>query len=131
MPTLSYGGGGGVVVSTPGKAPASTEPQPGPAESVEQAPPTDGHFQLVVLVSGVIARAAFLSHVESFKVSIRVMDHWCKHPSAWATLPVAERKDHAVTAQGNGAYCQWTQCEPSDSSSTFGRVEPASTGTTA
>lgn len=38
-----------------------------------------------------------------FQVSMRVLDHWCKQPSAWANLSVAERKDHAVTTQGHGA----------------------------
>ncbi|KAH7949236.1 hypothetical protein HPB49_006624 [Dermacentor silvarum] len=71
----------------------------------------------MVMVASALAGTAFLLHLISFRVTTRVMDHWCRPPEAFANLSAAEWRSTAIPLEPDGSRSQCTRFEPPDAGS--------------
>lgn len=69
------------------------------------------------MVASALAGTAFLLHLISFRVTTRVMDHWCRPPEAFANLSAAEWRSTAIPLEPDGSRSQCTRFEPPDAGS--------------
>ncbi|XP_049523417.1 solute carrier family 22 member 13 isoform X2 [Dermacentor silvarum] len=90
-------------------------PDDQPTEDV--IPMGEGRFQAMVMVASALAGTAFLLHLISFRVTTRVMDHWCRPPEAFANLSAAEWRSTAIPLEPDGSRSQCTRFEPPDAGS--------------
>ncbi|KAH6924939.1 hypothetical protein HPB50_026660 [Hyalomma asiaticum] len=63
-----------------------------------------GSFQYLIMFGTIVAGATFTLHDESFRLTAGVMDHWCRRPSEFVNLSVAEWKRLAIPLDEEGAY---------------------------
>ncbi|XP_077560582.1 solute carrier family 22 member 6-like [Haemaphysalis longicornis] len=62
----------------------------------------NGLFQLLTIVSTAIGSYLYLLHVERFRLTAGVMDHWCERPVAFGNLSVDEWKWLAIPLDEHG-----------------------------
>ncbi|XP_077490782.1 solute carrier family 22 member 6-like [Amblyomma americanum] len=98
---------------------SATEGEPG-------VPLGEGSFQVLLLVASMVAGTTFLLHLVSFRLTTRVMDHWCRPPEAFSNLSADEWRALALPVESDGSRSRCTRREPPDADerATGGRVVP-------
>ncbi|KAH7945212.1 hypothetical protein HPB49_008124 [Dermacentor silvarum] len=80
-------------------------------------PVGEGRVQFLLLASAVISASAFLCQVLSYRLTARVMDHWCQQPERFANLSVAEWKELAIPREEDGSFSRCTMRDPPEAGS--------------
>ncbi|KAH6943795.1 hypothetical protein HPB50_027360 [Hyalomma asiaticum] len=73
--------------------------------------------RVLVTVASALAGTAFLLHLVSFRLTTRVMDHWCRPPGAFANMSVAEWRRVGTPVEADGSRSRCTQFDPPDGGS--------------
>ncbi|KAH9373015.1 hypothetical protein HPB48_003393 [Haemaphysalis longicornis] len=74
----------------------------------------NGLFQLLTVVSTAIGSCLYLLHVERFRLTAGVMDHWCERPVAYGNLSVDEWKWLAIPLDEHGERSHCLVRDPPD-----------------
>ncbi|KAH7943951.1 hypothetical protein HPB52_013754 [Rhipicephalus sanguineus] len=100
-------------------ADTQTQRRPAPDEQAteEGIPMGEGRFQVMVTIASTLAGTAFLLHLVSFRLTTRVMDHWCRPPAAFANMSVAEWRRVSTPLEADGSHSRCTRFEPPDGGS--------------
>ncbi|KAK8776642.1 hypothetical protein V5799_030008 [Amblyomma americanum] len=99
---------------------------PETTEAKHGVPLGEGSFQVLLLVASMLAGTTFLLHLVSFRLTTRVMDHWCRPPEAFSNLSADEWRALALPVESDGSRSRCTRREPPDADerATGGRVVP-------
>ncbi|XP_065282406.1 solute carrier family 22 member 7-like [Dermacentor albipictus] len=84
------------------------------ADRDEEVPLGDGRFQKQVLMASMLAGTTFLLHLVSFRLTTRIMDHWCRPPDAFANLSVEEWRNLATPIEEDGSRSHCARRDPPD-----------------
>ncbi|KAH7960886.1 hypothetical protein HPB49_024207 [Dermacentor silvarum] len=76
------------------------------------APFGEGAYQVRILLIAVVAGGFCYIQWVLFRLSSRVMDHWCSRPPAFLNVSVDEWKKLAIPRDANGTYSRCTVREP-------------------
>ncbi|KAH7961867.1 solute carrier family 22 member 7 [Rhipicephalus sanguineus] len=87
------------------------------AERDEEVPLGEGRFQMQVLLVSMLAGTTFLLHLVSFRLTTRIMDHWCRPTEAFANLSVEEWRQMATPIEEDGTRSRCRRREPPDGGS--------------
>ncbi|KAL3209091.1 hypothetical protein MRX96_038381 [Rhipicephalus microplus] len=98
-------------------------PAPDEQPTEEGIPMGEGRFQVMVTIASTLAGTAFLLHLVSFRLTTRVMDHWCRPPAAFANMSVAEWRRLGTPLEADGSRNRCSQYDPPDGGSR-GHVVP-------
>ncbi|XP_037285695.2 solute carrier family 22 member 7 [Rhipicephalus microplus] len=86
-------------------------------ERDEEVPLGEGRFQVQALIVSMLAGTTFLLHLVSFRLTTRIMDHWCRPTEAFANLSVEEWRLMAIPIEQDGARSHCRRREPPDGGS--------------
>ncbi|XP_050043757.1 solute carrier family 22 member 7-like [Dermacentor andersoni] len=87
------------------------------ADRDEEVPLGDGRFQKQVLLASMLAGTTFLLHLVSFRLTTRILDHWCRHPEAFTNLSIQEWRNLATPIEKDGCRSHCARREPPDGGS--------------
>ncbi|KAH7966274.1 hypothetical protein HPB49_014977 [Dermacentor silvarum] len=83
----------------------------------EEVPLGDGRYQTQLLLASMLAGTTFLLHLVSFRLTTRIMDHWCRPPEAFANLSVEEWRNLATPIEEDGTRSRCMRRDPPDGGS--------------
>ncbi|KAH6939177.1 hypothetical protein HPB50_016420 [Hyalomma asiaticum] len=83
----------------------------------DEVPLGEGRFQMQVMVVSMLAGTTFLLHLVSFRLTTRIMDHWCRPTEAFANLSVEEWRHMAIPLEEDGSPSRCRRRDPPDGGS--------------